>query len=62
MLLKERKEEEKEAERIRSELGSSKGLMQEREREEEEDGRKKSCAIINLWCMCVRVLRDPPPY
>ena len=40
MLLKEPKEEEEEAERIRSELGSSKGLMQEKEREE-EDGRKK---------------------
>lgn len=32
MLLKEPKEEEEEAERIRSELGSSKGLMQEREK------------------------------
>ena len=53
MLLKERKEEEKEAERIRSELGSSKGLMQEREREEEEDGRKKKlCHHKSLVYVC----------
>ena len=66
MLLKKRKEVEataaaspqKSRERIRSELGSSKGLMQEKRR-----GRKKkfaSLTIINLWCMCgVRVLRGP---